>query len=1219
MSNEPTAITDSTEKQLSESTEPSNTYSRWMTNIAADIAHKKLSQLAIPGAHNSGVDISGANLFGKQWGANQDKSFSQQLAAGARFLDLRLVDSSYKKTTGRNNPKTTFYEVFEFKHSTFSAGRRLEHLTRDVKNFVNANPGEIVILDFHHYDKGRNHSYNSLIRCLPFFTSIKSLLIPNAASNLTIDQIRKTYPGRSIILAFDHGSPERWDSAWVQRDQLWPLTFHAWSNDYSEDSITSLVKNSMLSPPSNNLWALSACVFNAGGPKHLHRNHPIRTETFKEGFQNVNIAMVDFIERADTVASVTDRCIELNRQRARDITPPSPPTSFVVKQLYPDGLEKDNYQNTVLFQWVRATDNLGVRNYQIFENDKLFAIQSNNTHTAKDLHRKNVTFKVCAMDSAENVSDFSNSMDLIQDTVPPTIPTDFHFAKIGYPTVVLAWTASYDWAGVEGYEVRRNGIDLGFTKEIFYTIEGLSLTEEHIFEIRAKDINGFYSEWIKLIRPPLPTKLANTKQDFLPLDMDPSLAKAIVTWDSISNPHLSLPPLHISIVAPGFFWQFPYEYETAATYTQYIKAGEKIKIRAKILSADTSEVSEEINFEIDADLTPPKPVTNFKLAQRTTTATTVTWTHSTTSDIVNYAISLNEEAPTLISASANSYTYEQLPTNQTILIEIWAVDIRGNVSVFESVALPWDLVPPSKPGIPQPSNLTDASVTLTWAPSTDNGGEIKYLIYLNGYLVARTEQPQFNLKYLQSHTDYSVEVRAINDAGRSEPAGTTFKTRLRPPTHLRFSHSNGLCRLAWDPVFRQHPAHEVSINGQVFTTAPGRWGYNFKLADVSPGPVPHHFKFSVHAKLDGDTSEVALLEKTVADDVPPSAPGAPVVSAITDSGATLTWEPSSDNIGVTGYRVLLNGLLFSTPDTHFTFTKLTSGAYHRVYVGARDKDGNVSAYSRSVVFKTTGQAPQPAPASPSAQLIPRTSTSVRLEWSKGEGGATQGVRVLVNDEHRFDSLITGIDLNLELDVEHTISVSAFDVYGQLSEPTVLTYVPKDVTPPSLPGNLHIAEATTDSVTLAWESSTDDIGVHEYVIYNNHEYFDSTPLTHYTAVNLLPGTYSFEVCALDLSGNASEPAAITVRTQGPPPSAPSNFRFTQPGLVPTLEWDAPIDMEDVLRYDIVLTGPQGTELPYQSVNTFLKPILLPRTRYEVSITAVSALDRSLPLISELTTK
>jgi hypothetical protein len=61
------------------------------------------------------------------------------------------------------------------------------------------------------------------------------------------------------------------------------------------------------------------------------------------------------------------------------------------------------------------------------------------------------------------------------------------------------------------------------------------------------------------------------------------------------------------------------------------------------------------------------------------------------------------------------------------------------------------------------------------------------------------------------------------------------------------------------------------------------------------------------------------------------------------------------------------------------------------------------------------------------------------------------------------------------------------------------------------------------------------------------------------------------------------------------------------------------MADVLRYDIVLIGPQGNALFYQSVDRVLKPILLPLTRYEVSITAVSALIRLLPLISAFTTR
>jgi chitodextrinase len=237
---------------------------------------------------------------------------------------------------------------------------------------------------------------------------------------------------------------------------------------------------------------------------------------------------------------------------------------------------------------------------------------------------------------------------------------------------------------------------------------------------------------------------------------------------------------------------------------------------------------------------------------------------------------------------------------------------------------------------------------------------------------------------------------------------------------------------------------------------------------------------------------------------------------------------------VTGYEVVLNGLLvFQTQDTRFIFSQLTSGAYHWVFVRARDKQGNVSAGSRPISFKTTGQAPSPRPSAPVANITALTSTSARLDWEYEDDIPDSGVRILINEEHFRDVLLlNSIVLNdLIPNTEYSISVSKFDVYGQLSEPTMLIFEPRDFTPPSLPGQPRIVEMTSDSVTLSWEGSTDDIGFHEYVIYNNHDYFDSTSLTRYTAVDLLPGTYSFEVCAMDLSGNASEPVTVTVTIQG----------------------------------------------------------------------------------------
>jgi predicted phage tail protein len=138
---------------------------------------------------------------------------------------------------------------------------------------------------------------------------------------------------------------------------------------------------------------------------------------------------------------------------------------------------------------------------------------------------------------------------------------------------------------------------------------------------------------------------------------------------------------------------------------------------------------------------------------------------------------------------------------------------------------------------------------------------------------------------------------------------------------------------------------------------------------------------------------------------------------------------------------------------------------------------------------------------------------------------------MMNGGWLLDVHLTGILIpSLAPDTEYTFSVHAFDVYKQLSEPATLVYVPKDITLPSAPGNLRQSTPTASTVTLTWTRSTDDIGIHEYIIYNDHEHFDSTSATTYTANDLPPGRYSFDVCAIDLSGNASAPASIVVNIE-----------------------------------------------------------------------------------------
>ncbi|MBF9127466.1 glycoside hydrolase family 9 protein [Plantactinospora sp. S1510] len=87
-----------------------------------------------------------------------------------------------------------------------------------------------------------------------------------------------------------------------------------------------------------------------------------------------------------------------------------------------------------------------------------------------------------------------------------------------------------------------------------------------------------------------------------------------------------------------------------------------------------------------------------------------------------------------------------------------------------------------------------------------------------------------------------------------------------------------------------------------------------------------------------------------------TAPGTPTgltVSAVTSTGATLGWTASTDNVGVTGYRVYQEAgatdtLLATVAGTSYAVTGLTSGTTYQFYVVAVDAAGNVSAASTPV-------------------------------------------------------------------------------------------------------------------------------------------------------------------------------------------------------------------------------------------------------------------------------
>jgi chitodextrinase len=95
------------------------------------------------------------------------------------------------------------------------------------------------------------------------------------------------------------------------------------------------------------------------------------------------------------------------------------------------------------------------------------------------------------------------------------------------------------------------------------------------------------------------------------------------------------------------------------------------------------------------------------------------------------------------------------------------------------------------------------------------------------------------------------------------------------------------------------------------------------------------------------------------DAVAPSTPANLVAGNITATGVTLAWSASTDNVGVTGYRVFRQQgaaqpvQIATATGTSFAVTGLTASTSYLFFVRAIDAAGNASANSNSVAVTTS--------------------------------------------------------------------------------------------------------------------------------------------------------------------------------------------------------------------------------------------------------------------------
>lgn len=265
---------------------------------------------------------------------------------------------------------------------------------------------------------------------------------------------------------------------------------------------------------------------------------------------------------------------------------------------------------------------------------------------------------------------------------------------------------------------------------------------------------------------------------------------------------------------------------------------------------------------------------------------------------------------------------------------------------------------------------TENSASLSWNAATDNIFVAGYTVFRNGIQTGSTEAKSFTDTGLSSGTTYTYSVTAYDNAGNtSAQSGIVTATTssintgdtLSPtaPINLQATVvSSGQVNLTWNAS-----TDDVGVTGYE------SWqGTNLIATVTTPdyhntGLDPDTFyTYTVKAVDDAgnvsSASEAAgakTLAVTPLDTTPPSTPTNLAATALSQSSIQLIWDPSTDNVSVTGYKVLLNTVSIATVTTNsYTDTGLASNTTYSYAVKAFDSAGNISEASGPASSTTFG-------------------------------------------------------------------------------------------------------------------------------------------------------------------------------------------------------------------------------------------------------------------------
>lgn len=639
------------------------------------------------------------------------------------------------------------------------------------------------------------------------------------------------------------------------------------------------------------------------------------------------------------------------------------------------------------------------------------------------------TASITKIHSKEAATNQPELVITVQDSQPPSTPTNLASPAHSDSTVDLTWTASSDDVGVTEYEVYKDSVLEGTTASTNYTVSGLTPETAYSFTVKAKDAAGNASSESQSISVTTDAAPWYSKSTFS------GAARSLGSGNAGSlDIEFDVTPLANNIDGViGFV-------DTDTTITNY----PDLSMIVRMYTDGEFDVRDGSSY---TTLDPQNPV-SYSANQ------TYHVLLSTDLSAQVYDVWVTPPGGSAIQI-ADDYAYR---TNAPSIDDVGQIALYSlntddlfKVENFTIAQVATDTQAPTAPTNLASVSTTATSVDLTWSASTDDTGVTEYEIYKDGVLEATSSTTSYTVTGLTAETTYAFTVKAKDAAGNVSPASPSLsvttdstawlsKNSFAAATHDLGTTNKGIIEIEYDvtplannidgivgyadtdttvtgygdlsTIVRMNTSGEFDArNGASYATSlatplsySANLTYHVKL-DVNLDPqnqsydvwvtppggtatlIADDFAFRENAPAINDIGKVVFYSLNADDQfqvanhsaapaiVDTQAPTVPTsVAAVVNSGSSisLSWSASSDNVFVSGYKVYRDGVeAGDVSGTSFTDAGLSPLTQYSYTVAAYDPAGNLSAESSAVAATTTDTAP-------SAQRLGLFHTDVEL-------------------------------------------------------------------------------------------------------------------------------------------------------------------------------------------------------------------------------------------------